>query len=35
MVHNNRFEPDGLPFRCGPGQAAAQAGRYTANLYAH
>ena len=25
---NNRFESDGLPFRCAPGQAAAQAKRY-------
>jgi len=26
-AHNNRFESDGLPFRCAPGQAVAQAGR--------
>jgi hypothetical protein len=25
---NNCFESDGLPFRCAPGQAAAQAERY-------
>lgn len=26
-AHNNRFESDGLPLRCAPGQAAAQAER--------
>ena len=31
---NNRFEADGLPFRCAPGQAAAQAERYKANSWA-
>ena len=25
---NNRLESDGLPFRCAPGQAAAQAERW-------
>lgn len=27
-LSNNRLESDGLPFRCAPGQAAAQAKRY-------
>jgi hypothetical protein len=27
---NNHFETDGLPFRCAPGQAAAQVERYVA-----
>lgn len=30
--HNTRFESDGMPFRCAPGQAAAQAERYTKEI---
>lgn len=26
--HNKRFESDALPFRCAPGQGAAQAQRW-------
>ncbi len=30
QMYNNRFESDGLPFRCAPGQAAVQAERWAA-----